>query len=95
MAVQGKHLDGTRDTTKPVYLDMQNYIDYMLLHIYSGADDWPNQIGPQYGAGLTDTIRQHRLQIPGLGPGDKRNNDLNHRKTSWSPYPFFENASAK
>jgi hypothetical protein len=40
--VQGNNADGSRNTTYPVYLDMQNYIDYMLLHIYSGADDWPS-----------------------------------------------------
>lgn len=40
--IQGRRPDGTRDPELPVYLDVDSLIDYMILHIYSGAIDWPN-----------------------------------------------------
>ncbi len=40
--LQGCRPDGTRDRALPVYLEVDSLIDYMILHIYSGAIDWPN-----------------------------------------------------
>ena len=40
--IQGRGPDGLRVPELPVYLDVDNLIDYMILHIYSGAIDWPN-----------------------------------------------------
>lgn len=40
--LQGRRGDGTRDPALPVHLEVDNLIDYMILHIYSGAVDWPN-----------------------------------------------------
>jgi hypothetical protein len=40
--IQGNNPDGTRNPAFPVYLDVDNLIDYMILHIYSGAEDWPH-----------------------------------------------------
>lgn len=34
--------DGTRDPALPALLEVDSLIDYMVLHIYSGAIDWPN-----------------------------------------------------
>ena len=34
--------DGTRDPALPAYLEVDSLIDTMILHIYSGAIDWPN-----------------------------------------------------
>ncbi len=39
--IQGRNADGTRNPALPVYLDMANLIDYMILHIYATARDWP------------------------------------------------------
>ena len=39
--IQGNHPDGTRNPAYPRYLDVDNLIDYMILHICVGADDWP------------------------------------------------------
>ena len=39
--VQGNNPDGTRNPTYPVLMDMNNYIDYMLMEIYIGNTDWP------------------------------------------------------
>ncbi|HVR74705.1 MAG TPA: lamin tail domain-containing protein [Planctomycetota bacterium] len=40
--IQGNNPDGSRNPDFPKYLDVDNLIDYMILHIYAGADDWPN-----------------------------------------------------
>ncbi|MBM3844734.1 MAG: hypothetical protein FJ405_00415 [Verrucomicrobia bacterium] len=40
--IQGNHPDGTRNPAYPVFLDVTNLVDYMILHVYIGADDWPN-----------------------------------------------------
>ncbi len=39
--IQGRNPDGTRNPALPIYLDMANLIDYMILHIYATARDWP------------------------------------------------------
>ncbi len=39
--LQGNNADGTRNPAYPVYLNVANLIDYMLAHIYGGAEDWP------------------------------------------------------
>lgn len=41
-AIQGKNSDGTRNPDLPIILDMQNYIDYMLMNFYIGNADWPS-----------------------------------------------------
>ncbi|MBI4604200.1 MAG: CotH kinase family protein [Planctomycetes bacterium] len=40
--IQGNNPDGTRNPAFPRYLDVDDLIDYMILHIFAGADDWPN-----------------------------------------------------
>jgi len=40
--VQGLAPDGTRDPALPRLLDVDNLIDYMILHVCIGADDWPD-----------------------------------------------------
>src|SRR5678815_1875494 len=37
----GNNPDGTRNLNFPVLLDVTNLVDYMVLHIFIGADDWP------------------------------------------------------
>jgi hypothetical protein len=39
-AVQGKNPDGTRNAALPCLLDVENFIDYMLLNFYNGNQDW-------------------------------------------------------
>jgi len=41
--IQGLNPDGTRNPNLPVWLDLDNFIDYMLLHIYAAAVEWPNR----------------------------------------------------
>ena len=40
--VQGNNPDGTRNPALPVLVDVDNIIDYMMLHIFAGAEDWPH-----------------------------------------------------
>ena len=40
---QGRNQDGTRNVAYPVLLDVPNLIDYMIVHIAQGADDWPDK----------------------------------------------------
>ena len=39
--LMGNYANGTRNPGFPVLLDVTNLVDYMILHIYAGADDWP------------------------------------------------------
>lgn len=38
----GNNPDGTRNPTYPVHLHLPSFIDYMIVHIAGGAEDWPN-----------------------------------------------------
>jgi hypothetical protein len=41
--MQGLNLNGTRNTNFPVLIHLDNFIDYMALHIYAAAIDWPGR----------------------------------------------------
>ena len=78
--LEGRDPRGERDENLPVYHDVDNLIDYMIVHICAGADDWPNH---NWWAG--------RRRGPDSGgfrfyPWDQEisNNDNNiHGWTSW------------
>ncbi|MCA9245736.1 MAG: lamin tail domain-containing protein [Planctomycetales bacterium] len=40
--IQGNNPDGSRNPDYPVYLNVESLIDYMILHIYAGSEDWPH-----------------------------------------------------
>ncbi len=40
--IQGNDPDGTPNPALPNYLDVDDLIDYMILHLYAGAEDWPH-----------------------------------------------------
>jgi hypothetical protein len=40
--LMGNNGDGTRNPAYPVLLDVTNLVDYMILSIFIGSDDWPN-----------------------------------------------------
>ncbi len=40
--IQGNFPDGTRNPDYPVYLDVENLIDYMILHLWGCSEDWPH-----------------------------------------------------
>ncbi|MHC4676330.1 MAG: chitobiase/beta-hexosaminidase C-terminal domain-containing protein, partial [Planctomycetota bacterium] len=39
--IQGNNPDGTRNPDFPIILNVDNLIDYMILHIYARSEDWP------------------------------------------------------
>ncbi len=41
-AVQGLNADGSPSATLPKLLQVDSLIDYMILSVYIGSDDWPN-----------------------------------------------------
>ncbi|HVR75874.1 MAG TPA: chitobiase/beta-hexosaminidase C-terminal domain-containing protein [Planctomycetota bacterium] len=40
--LQGENPDGSPNPAFPVLLDVDNLADYMILHIFGGAEDWPH-----------------------------------------------------
>ena len=41
MEAQGLNSDGTDNPTKADYIDIDNYIDYLIVNWYMGNNDWP------------------------------------------------------
>jgi len=41
--LQGNNLDGTRNPAYVDYLDLENYIDYMIVNFFVGNTDWPHK----------------------------------------------------
>jgi hypothetical protein len=41
MKILGNNPDGTRNPDFPVLIDVQNYIDYMIVNMWGGNWDWP------------------------------------------------------
>ncbi|MBN1996119.1 CotH kinase family protein, partial [candidate division KSB1 bacterium] len=41
MEILGNNPDGTRNPDFPILLDVQNYIDYMIVNMWGGNWDWP------------------------------------------------------
>ncbi len=77
--LEGNHPDGTRNPAYPRLLNVDNLIDYMILHIAIGADDWPNH--NWWGA------RRRGAESEGFRffPWDQEisNNSLLRTQTSW------------
>jgi hypothetical protein len=42
MELQGLNLDGTPDPSTAPLLDVDNYIDYLIINAWGGNDDWPH-----------------------------------------------------
>ncbi|MBN1442793.1 MAG: chitobiase/beta-hexosaminidase C-terminal domain-containing protein, partial [Planctomycetes bacterium] len=40
--IQGNNPDGTRNPAYPVLIEVDPLIDYMMLHFFAGAEDWPH-----------------------------------------------------
>ncbi len=40
--IQGNDPDGSPNPDLPNYLDVDDLIDYMILHLFAGAEDWPH-----------------------------------------------------
>lgn len=79
--IQGNFPDGTPNPAYPKYVDLEGLIDYMILHIYASADDWPNH---NWWAGRR---RGDESQGFRFFPWDQEitNMDLAYHHTSWGP----------
>jgi hypothetical protein len=42
MKLQGRNANGTPNPSAPPLLDVNNYIDYLIINVWGGNDDWPN-----------------------------------------------------
>jgi hypothetical protein len=70
--LQGRNSDGTSNPSLPAYLDVENLIDYMILHLYAGVEDWPshnwvaarNRINP--GEGFQFYTWDQEIALDGL-----------------------------
>ncbi|MEM7311597.1 MAG: lamin tail domain-containing protein [Planctomycetota bacterium] len=40
--IQGNLPDGSNDPNREALLDVENFIDYIVLHLYAGVEDWPS-----------------------------------------------------
>ena len=86
LQMQGRNPDGTVNPSLPVLLDAANLIDYMILHIYHGADDWPQH---NWWAGRATR------NVAGFNQGFRffawdqeiSNENVLYERTSWQSYP--------
>jgi len=86
--IQGNNPNGTPNPDLPRLLDVESLIDYMILHIYAGADDWPDHnwwAGRRRGAD-SDGFRFFAWDQ------EITNNSLGRTHTSWGTR--FEDVSA-
>lgn len=79
--LMGNNADGTRNPAYPVLVDMTNLVDYMILSIFIGSDDWPNhnwwgsrRRGAQ-SAGFRFFVWDQEISI----------NSLIKQRSSWGP----------
>ncbi len=96
--LQGKRADGSTDPENPALLDVDSLIDFMILHLYGGVEDWPhhnwyasrNRVDP--GDGFRFYVWDQEIAIDG------RFRDLtdvgragNHRNTPAELYYLLRN----
>ncbi|MGH9362197.1 MAG: CotH kinase family protein, partial [Thermoanaerobaculia bacterium] len=86
--IQGNNPGGTRNPAYPRYLDVDNLIDYMIVHIYAGADDWPNH---NWWAGRRRGPESEGFRFFAWDQ-EITNNSLGRTNTSWGTR--FEDVSA-
>lgn len=89
--LQGRNPNGAINPALPVYLDVDNLIDYMLLHIYAGVEDWPshnwvaarNRVDP--GAGFRFYTWDQEIALDG------RFRDRTEVSDAFTPAELFAN----
>lgn len=68
--IQGLNLDGTLSSTYPALLDMENFMDYLLMNFYGGNTDWDhhnwvavrNRVQPGKGYKFLSWDAEHMLK---------------------------------
>ena len=66
--LQGNLPDGTPDPDTPALLDVDNLIDFMILHFYGGVEDWPHH---NWYASRNRVDPGNGIQVLHLGSGDR------------------------
>lgn len=82
--MMGNHPDGTRNAAFPVLLNANNLIDYMLLHVFIGADDWPNH--NWWAARASRNAANDGFHFFAWDQEISNENVL-YERTSWQSYP--------
>lgn len=77
--IEGNSPDGTPNPNYPKLLNVENLIDYMVLHLAIGADDWPNH--NWWGARRRGTLSEGFRFFP--WDQEISNNSLQRTQTSW------------
>jgi len=83
--IQGNNPDGTRNPAYPIYLDLTNLVDFIILHTFSGADDWPDHNWWASRRRGTNSAGFRFL----VWDQEIANNSLQRTRTSWPPYPLY------
>ncbi len=84
--MQGNNPDGTRNASFPILLNANSLIDYMILHIYHGADDWPNHNWWAGRATLNTTAVNDGFHFFSWDQEISSENVI-YERTSWQSYP--------
>ena len=87
--IQGKNPDGSPHASKEALLDMQNFIDYMLINFYGGNTDWDHhnwiavrdRTNPAQGFRIVCWDSEHILKSP-------NENKLSLNKTNCPSFIF-------
>ncbi len=77
----GRNADGTLNASYNVLLNEPSLIDYMILHVFIGADDWPNH---NWWAGLRSrgTVTNEGFQFFAWDQ-EISNENADYSRTSW------------
>ena len=85
--IQGKNADGTDNAGYTKYLDVENLIDYMIINIYGGNDDWDhhnwvsarNRVNPDKGFQFFCWDAEHVLKNTNASVINENNNNCPSR----------------
>lgn len=84
--IQGNNPDGTRNPAYENYLDVENLIDYMIVHIYGGGDDWPDH---NWWAGRRRGPESEGFRFFAWDQ-EITNNSLVRTRNSWASLPYAQ-----
>ena len=89
-AIQGNNPDGTHNPALPVYVDVENLIDYMIHNMYADALDWPGNF--YIGRDRTDASGGFRFfdwdNEHGMKQSVANNRAVPHSRDNDSPTKF-------
>ncbi|MEM7396348.1 MAG: CotH kinase family protein, partial [Verrucomicrobiota bacterium] len=94
--LQGLDVDGRVDPAASVWLNMENYIDYLLVNFYCGNADWPgNNYFVSRRRGLKSTgwhFFTWDMELTLLQTSDASINVMSSRKGVMAPFSFLRHS---